>query len=1010
MTLLHPSAAIFGRSIATFFCLVVATHLYGQPTTASAPTPIELAKYDKNGNGVLDPAELAEQRADNANGDATVMLTPFEVSTNKDVGYAAGNTVSGGRVDTSLAITPGSISVMTKEFLDDFNVTNINDAAAWTVGMDLASATPNSDTSTDATYQAIFRGAPAAGNFPTRDGSLNFGVADSYNSERFEFSRGPDSTMFGDGGPGGRQGSSSKRPRVNRTATTIATQIDTFGGYRATLDHNKGWDRFAIRLNMIRQNNKPYQDGMNRVKAGFTISGIVKLTPNTQFLVSYERIGEDNSIFGLTIEEQTQFWNNRTTNDNNVTLIPTPNTVGLEQVSATVDYFAYNFALKELVNYKGVQYRTRGTRYRIPYTGNPYIPASPARAFPSGISRKFLLSTEDQIIDRDSDTLALTLDHRIGNLFMQLGYTQNNYDITPRYNRSTPNEARIDVNKLLPDGRLNPNFLKTYADVGQSRDMSQDAVREIRALATYRFFVPRIFDYKQQFSLNGGYRLTKSESRSDSWRRVDNPLVTDPFNEANALNFRFYWDSPRPEYKQILSDPNKVLPGRWVNIDTRGSMTKRTLRYGSLFSQSAFFNEKLAISASVTKDESNVDSLPRFGSTGAPNYLNVLGSGAPNVHVKRSGGTMSTALGVVTYPIPARNQRMTRWLSPIGFVVNFSENSQQPSTGIAPPLITGEPAPTSNAKTLDFGIRYSIPGGKAFLTVSHYNTDQEDIVSGFGSQTDIRNIWLNLGYTDPTRTTTEFSYSDLSSRKLEGWEVELTANPWRNLTLTANYSHPLTYIRSESVYRKAYVAEHMDEWKAGAALSGGAVFNGRTILNSQIIRDSLLNIENSLNGLTTGTLATDSTRHRINFAARYAFREGVLRGFAFNGGINYRSHTKSGSRDAQIKFNTTTPTVAQVRAAAFDYLWVPPTYTISTGANYTRRIGKYQTRFQLNIANLLDEKDPIWGRNTSSGTNGQAYTVLTPNQLLNGNPRMQVLSGFYVLEPRKITFSTTVSF
>jgi iron complex outermembrane receptor protein len=41
--------------------------------------------------------------------DDAIKLTPFEVSTNKDRGYAAGNTLSGGRVDTPLVLTPGSI-------------------------------------------------------------------------------------------------------------------------------------------------------------------------------------------------------------------------------------------------------------------------------------------------------------------------------------------------------------------------------------------------------------------------------------------------------------------------------------------------------------------------------------------------------------------------------------------------------------------------------------------------------------------------------------------------------------------------------------------------------------------------------------------------------------------------------------------------------------------------------------------------------------------------------------
>ncbi|MEO7413095.1 MAG: hypothetical protein ABIZ81_07045, partial [Opitutaceae bacterium] len=763
-------------------------------------------------------------------------------------------------------------------------------------------------------------------------------------------------------------------------------------------------------------NLKPYQPGLSRIKNAATIGATVKLTKNTQLLADYERVGEWNNLFSVTYADNSQYWNNTTTNNNN-TLITNPNSIGLEQISATNDYFAWNFGINELVNYRGAQYRTRGTGYRIPYTGNPNIPASPNRSFPSGISRSFNASAIDNIIDRDSHTLSVTVEHRTGNLFLQAGFVQNDFDINTMWaNGSGPNEYRVDVNRLLPDGRTNPNFLKGYADTDQNRDYQQDAVREFKGLATYRFFVPKFFDYKQQLSLNGGYRQTFAERRQDGWRRTDNPLQPDPFNSANILRIRYYWDAPRPKLSPVFTDPNKSMPGRWVRAETTGSTANREVVYAGIVSQSAFFNEKLALTASIRRDDVSVDALPRFGSSGAPNYTNVLGSGAPGVHIKRERAVVSTAYGLVAYPFPMRTEGIKKWLSPLGFVFNFAENNQPPGSGSQAPLISGEEAPLTHSKTSDLGIRYSVPGGKVYLTVSHYNTDQEDIVVGFGSQGDIRNIWRNLGYNDPNLTTTGFSYSDLSARKLEGWEVELTANPWRNLTLTANYSHPLTKIQSESVDRKAYIAENLAEWQAGAALANGALVpggSGRTILDSQIIRDALLNIENSLNGLTTGTLGNDSTVHRINLAARYAFREGKLKGLAVNAGMNYRSFTKSGSRDARIKFglpDNVTPTPQQNVAAAFDYLWVPPTNTVSAGANYTRRIGKYQTRFQLNVTNLLDSAKPVWGRNTTPGSGGVAYTVLTTNQLLTGNPRMQVLSGFAAVDPRKITFSTTVSF
>ena len=131
-----------------------------------------------------------------------------------------------------------------------------------------------------------------------------------------------------------------------------------------------------------------------------------------------------------------------------------------------------------------------------------------------------------------------------------------------------------------------------------------------------------------------------------------------------------------------------------------------------------------------------------------------------------------------------------------------------------------------------------------------------------------------------------------------------------------------------------------------------------------------------------------------------------------NGGVQYRSHQKSGSLDPQLKFNTTTPTVAQNTAAAYDYLWVPPNWKsgVVAGANYTTRIGKYQYRFQLNVTNVLDSRDPIWGRSGPSGNTGNAYLTLTQNALFAGNARSQILASFVNPDPRKFTFTTTVNF
>jgi hypothetical protein len=160
-------------------------------------------------------------------------------------------------------------------------------------------------------------------------------------------------------------------------------------------------------------------------------------------------------------------------------------------------------------------------------------------------------------------------------------------------------------------------------------------------------------------------------------------------------------------------------------------------------------------------------------------------------------------------------------------------------------------------------------------------------------------------------------------------------------------------------------------------------------------------------------MANNTARHRVNVAARYRFSAGLLRGLGLNAGVNYRGYVKSGSRDTRLKFglaDNVTPTSLQNAIAAFDYLWSPPTYLVSAGANYTRRFGKYNTRFQINVSNVLDDDQPIWGRSGPVGNDGSGAGLITTNQFFAGNPRMQVYSSFTQNEPRKISFTTTVSF
>lgn len=944
----------------------------------------------------------AETTSDDEERSSTVRLSPFEVNTSKDTGYVAGNSLAGGRADTPLKITPASISVMTKEFLDDFNITDMNQAAAWTLSME-APTGGESGAFGGNRYQSNFRNAGGGGNYPSRNYSLFYFVADAYNTERFEFSRGPNALLFGDAGVGGTQGSLTKQARFKERRTSVNLQADSFSGYRTTLDTSYGFERVAFRLNALRQDAKAYQNGTSSKQSAFTLAASFKITQNTQFRAEYERSAEHNIQYRKSYAENASLWDRRTFNDNNTT-ITNPNSFGLERVSATTDYYVYNFASPQfgLLNYVGEQYRTRGLGYQIPWAGRSDIPN-----FNPGVSKKFNLGPADSIADRDLTYRALYLEHQFAtDLFVQIAWLNHDIDPKTRNTEQLANDYRIDVNRLLPNGQPNPGFGRAYADVGQSVQSQRNIVDDFRFLSSYKFDAPKLFDLKQRFSMIGGYRIDRYEAHTRGLRWVNNPAQPSPQNAANQFRYRIYWDQPNPRIRDLLPPPNSngMI---FREVDTGfTAFNERRLTYGQVVSQTTFWDERLALIVGFRRDRNQDDVLGNVTVNGV-SFIGdnvILGAQNPATLQNEAGrhGRLTTTrdsrnAGIVIYPIPG--------LPSLGFTANYSENFTIPSTGA--PLITGERPGPPVGKGTEFGVRYSLPNNKAYATLTYYDTKQHGNIGNFGSQADIQNIWLNLGYTDPLLTTA-FVYRDLSSNQLKGLEFEVTANPTRNLTLTANYSRPRRYIIEDSRFRQAYVAAHLAEWTAGAAAAPGTMLNGRTVIDPGVIATAIQNIQNSLNGLTVGSLANNNLDYSANLAGTYRFTDGRLKGFGINAGVNLRGRRKVSSVDSQIKYNTTSPTATQTRQAAFDYLWVPSTFAATAGVNYIHRYKRVTARYQLNVSNLFNDDSVIW--------NG--YATIGANQLLNGNPRMQVRtagnggggSTLVQPDPRKFTLSTTLSF
>ncbi|MGH7946234.1 MAG: TonB-dependent receptor plug domain-containing protein, partial [Opitutaceae bacterium] len=135
------------------------------------------------------------------------MLSPFEVTTDQDTGFVAAGSLAGGRLAGELRDTPVAYSVMTREFIDALGIVDLLEATSWSTG-NTERLTPGgqdffANTGEYSTRGFISTGGTNAGALRQRNFFPMFTYGDSYNLERYDFGRGPNSILFGNGSLGG---------------------------------------------------------------------------------------------------------------------------------------------------------------------------------------------------------------------------------------------------------------------------------------------------------------------------------------------------------------------------------------------------------------------------------------------------------------------------------------------------------------------------------------------------------------------------------------------------------------------------------------------------------------------------------------------------------------------------------------------------------------------------------------------------------------------------------------
>lgn len=170
--------------------------------------------------------------------DDTVVLSPFEVQSEKDYGYLRTNAATATRIGMEIQKVPINISVLSEDFLKDTGLVTITDIMRYT-----ASGSPDSRfamrrPANEATPQGNFTMRGFTINSLMRNGVFRYTSYNLDNVERVEVVKGPAAVFFGQGYPGGVINYITKKPSFNKIPSSFSYLVDNDGGEKVTLDHN----------------------------------------------------------------------------------------------------------------------------------------------------------------------------------------------------------------------------------------------------------------------------------------------------------------------------------------------------------------------------------------------------------------------------------------------------------------------------------------------------------------------------------------------------------------------------------------------------------------------------------------------------------------------------------------------------------------------------------------------------------------------------------------------------
>jgi len=589
------------------------------------------------------------------------VLSPFEVTTAKDVGFASTSSLAGGRLATDLKDTPVAYSVINKEMIDTLGLTDLTQAAEWTTNtFKFADGSGGGDTF-NITTPITVRGVSNISQLRQRNFFIYFSENDAYNIERYDFGRGPNQILFGNGTVGGTQITMTKRARVDKQFGSVEAGYGSWANQRYVIDVNEPLGKkSAFRLSTLWADREGWRDNEMEMRKAAFLTTTFKLTKTTDLRVEGEIGRIERRIPDAKLTEKFAGWNG-TYNAGYLAATPSNSTaLGIDRRGG--NYYVYSpdsgqDAIFGLSNWA----MTRGAGDTVTTPAGNYfqvgstswnqtnatilnaidvVPDRFDRALENSYfnipSRSFTNSPSTPTITSDFKDLQINLDQRVGDtLFFQLGADFNRVENDINRVESDLTTTYIDINPTLPGGATNPNYLKPYGDGKYWFSNKDSHVKSVRAGVAYKLDLQNWGNYN--FGIMGGLtnQVNKTRNRvlvadTGTLQFVDRRQWA---NTDNALRRRYYWNGSRNydvppttlTYYNSVTGAATTVNTVWVpaagGTDSTNNMNDAIADYNYLTfsSQAKFFKDRLVITAAARYDDSKqvVHYLKRIGDFGS---------------------------------------------------------------------------------------------------------------------------------------------------------------------------------------------------------------------------------------------------------------------------------------------------------------------------------------------------------------------------------------------------------